>query len=196
MVAPVPPDATIPTISNNVSACAESTPLFGPITHLAKIAPGTWSFRLWSPFKRNQILRSPIIKKWMARVSPLEPATGTTDPTARVLYDKGPSPVTTEDIEFAFARRTPQDVPPVSATAQYVNPSTEQAEQKWLLGFNYPPEATIFNERKQWIVSAVEIPNTALGVRTCRGPDPPKKKNDNTQAKRGGRGNGRGGKRK
>ena len=77
IIAPIPSDIPATVVAWNIDGVGE-TPLFGPSSHFKKIAPGTWSFRLWSPTKRNQLLRHPLVRKWMARIS-----TGTSDRNRR-----------------------------------------------------------------------------------------------------------------
>ena len=108
----------------------------------------------------------------MTRISPMEPASGSTDCSSLVLYNRGLTLATTEDVAFALVRKTMHQAPPTAAISQFVNPMTEQAEQKWLLCFNCAEEATAFHKRKQWVASALEIPETTLGVRPNKGPDP------------------------
>jgi hypothetical protein len=130
----------------------------------------------------------------MARISPLEPCPGNEDVTALVLYNKGRTPVTTTDINYALTRKRPLDVPEMCVSAQFVDPTTEQADQKWLLGFDHPLDTTEFFEKKQWIYSAIDIAGASLGIRACKGPDPPKKNNDKKPANRGRNNNARRGK--
>ena len=71
MVAPMPKNVAPATIALVTDQVGEY-PLYGLASHFKKIAPGTWSFRLWNPFKHNQILRHLRVQKWMARISLLE----------------------------------------------------------------------------------------------------------------------------
>ena len=193
MVAPVPNDVAPVTIALVTDQVGEY-PLHGPASHFRKIAPGTWSFRLWNPFKRNQILRHPRVKKWMARFSPLEPASGSIDRTSLVLYNRGTVTTTSDEVSFALAKKTSHDAPLTAAISQFIDPKSEQAEQKWLLCFTSADEATSFYEKKQWVASAIETSGTTLGVRPNKGPEPQKKTNNNkAQPKRGGKGNAGGG---
>ena len=131
----------------------------------------------------------------MARISPLEPQPRSIESLSLVLYNKGLSLSTTDDVNYAIQQKILHGTPAVASIAQFVNPITEQAEQKWLLCFNSAEEATIFYESKQWVSSALETPGTALRVRLNKGPDLPKVNNSN-QARRGARGKDSGGKKK
>ena len=66
--------------------------------------------------------------------------------------------------------------PRAAAVAQFVDPKTDLLQQKWILGFITAEETTYYLERKQWIHSAIEIQETKLGLRACKGPEPPRKK--------------------
>ena len=123
----------------------------------------------------------------MAHISPLEPQPRSINSSSVVLYNKGPTPSTTDDVDYAIQQKIPHSTEAVASIAQFVNPTTEQAEQKWLLCFNSAEEATIFYERKQWVSSALETPRTTLRVRLNKGPDTPNVNNSN-QARRGARG--------
>ena len=70
---------------------------------------GAWSFRVWSAYMRNQILRNATISKWQALVTPQEP--GSADKTALILYNSGATPLSTTDINFAFAEENPTQLP-------------------------------------------------------------------------------------
>ena len=96
---------------------------------------GALSFRVWSAYRRNQILRNATIAKWQALVTLQEPVAGSTDKTALILYNSGATPLSTMDINFALARKTPHDSPRASAVAQFVDPRSDLLQQKWILGF-------------------------------------------------------------
>ena len=115
----------------------------------------------------------------MARISPLEPQPGSIDSSSLVLYNKGLTPSTKDDIDYAIQQKILHGTPAVASIAQFVNLTMKQAEQKWLLCFNSAEEATIFYERKQWVSSALKTPGTAFGVRLNKGPNPPKVNNSN-----------------
>ena len=90
-------------------------------------------------------------------------------------------------------RKTPHDSPRAAAVAQFVDPRTDLLQQKWIIGFITAEETTYYLERKQWIHSVIEIQETKLGLRACKGPEPPKKKNDKAQQGHGKKGTTRGG---
>ena len=69
----------------------------------------------------------------MARISLLEPQPRSIDSLSLVLYNKGPTPSTTDDVDYAIQQKIPHGTPAVASIAQFVNPTMEQAEQKWLL---------------------------------------------------------------
>ena len=131
----------------------------------------------------------------MMRISLLKPQPGSIDSSSLVLYNKGPILSTTDDVNYAIQQKILHGTPAVASIAQFINPTTEQAEQRWLLCSNSAEEATIFYKRKQWVSSALETPRTTLGVRLNKGPEPLKVNNSN-QARRGARGKDRGGKKK
>ena len=168
-------------------------PVFGPTTNFKKVAPGAWSFRVWSTYMRNQILRNATIAKWQALVTPQEPAVGSADKTALILYNSGATPLSTTDINFALARKTPHDCPTAAAVAQFVDPRSDLLQQKWILGFITAEETAYYLEMKQWIHFAIKIQETKLGLRACKGLEPQKKKNDKAQQGRGKKGTTRGG---
>ena len=64
---------------------------------------------MWSAYRRNQILRNVTISKWQALVTLKEPAAGSVDKTALIMYNSGATPLSTTDINFALARKTPHD---------------------------------------------------------------------------------------
>ena len=171
----MPNDINIATITRELVLLG-TQPVFGPTTNFKKVAPGAWSFRVWSAFRRNQILRNATIAKWQALVTPQEPATGSTDKTALILYNSDATPLSATDINFAFARKTPHNYPRAAAVARFVDPKTDLLQQKWILGFITAKETTYYLKRKQWIHSVIEIQETKLGLRACKGPKPPKKK--------------------
>ena len=133
------------------------------------------------------------IAKWQALVTPQEPAAGLADKTALILYNSGTTPLSTTDINFALARKTPHDCPSAAAVAQFVDPRSDLLQQKWILSFITAKETAYYLERKQWIHSAIEIQETKLGLRACKGPEPQKKKSDKAQQGRGKKGTTRGG---
>ena len=148
---------------------------------------------MWSAYRRNQILRNATIAKWQALVTPQEPAADSTDKTALILYNSGATPLSTTDISFALARKILHDSPRAAAVAQFVDPRSDLLQQKWILGFITAKETAYYLERKQWIHSAIEVQETKLGLRACKGPEPPRKKNDKAQQGRGKKGATRGG---
>ena len=95
----------------------------------------------------------------MARFLPLEPASGSIDRTLLVLYNRGTTTTTADEVAFALARKTSHDAPLTAALSQFIDPKSEQAEQKWLLCFTSADEATSFYEKKQWVASALETRN-------------------------------------
>ena len=97
MIAPVPNDASIATITREL-VMLRTQPVFGLTTNFEKVAPGAWSFWVWSAYRRNQILRNATIAKWQALVTPQEPAAGSADKTALILYNSGATPLSTTDI--------------------------------------------------------------------------------------------------
>ena len=110
IIAPLPNNVNIATITRELVMLV-TQPVFGPTTNFKKVAPGAWSFRVWSAYRRNQILRNATIAKWQALVTPQEPAAGSTDKTALILYNSGATPLSTTDINFALASKTPHDSP-------------------------------------------------------------------------------------
>ena len=143
--------------------------------------------------QRNQILRNATIAKWQALVTPQEPAAGSTDKTALILYNSSATLLSTTDINFALARKTLHDSPRAAAVSQFVDPRTDLLQQKCILGFITAEKTTYDLERKQWIHSAIKNQETKLRLRACKGPEPPKKKNDKAQQGRGKKGTTRGG---
>ena len=194
VIAPVLNDINIATITKELVSLG-AQPVFGPITNFKKLVPGAWSFQVWSAYRHNQLLRNTTIAKWQALVTPQEPAPGSTDKTALILYNSGTTPLSTTDINFALARKTPHDSPRTAAISQFVEPTTDQLQQKWILGFITSEETTYFLKRKQWIHLATEIQEARLGLRACKGPEPPRKKNDKALQGGGNNGTTRGGKR-
>ena len=150
MIAPVHANIQVLTVAVNADRVGDH-PLFGPASHFKRIAPGAWSFQIWNQFKRNQVLRHPLVKKWMARISLLKPQPGSIDSLSLVIYNKGLTLSTTDDVNYAIQQKIPHGTLAVVSIAQFVNATTEQAEQKWLLCFNSAEKATIFYERKQWV---------------------------------------------
>ena len=124
IIAPVPNHASIATITRELVMLG-TQPVFGPTTYFKKVAPGAWSFQVWSAYRRNQILRNATIAKWQALVTPQEPAADSTDKTVMILYNSGTTPLSTTDINFALARKTPHDSPTESAVAQFVDPRSD-----------------------------------------------------------------------
>ena len=53
IIAPVPKDASIATITRELVMLG-TQPVFSPTTNFKKVAPGAWSFRVWSAYRRNQ----------------------------------------------------------------------------------------------------------------------------------------------
>ena len=83
------------------------------------------------PYKRTRRKETTnIIAKWQALVTPQEPAAGSTDKTALILYNSGATPLSTTDINFALARKTLHDSLRAAAVAQFVNPKTDLLQQK------------------------------------------------------------------
>ena len=62
IIAPMPNDASIATITREL-VMLRTQPVFGPTTDFKKVAPGAWSFRVWSAYRLNQILRNATIAK-------------------------------------------------------------------------------------------------------------------------------------
>ena len=131
---------------------------------------------MWSAYRHNQILCNATIAKWQALVTPQEPASGSTNKTALIMYNSGTTPLFTTYINFALARKTPHNSPRAAAVAQFVNPKTDLLQQKWILGFITAEETTYYLERKQWIHLAIEIQETKLGLRACKCLEPPQEK--------------------
>ena len=75
IIAPVPNNASIATITRELVMLG-TQPVFGPTTNFKKVAPGAWSSRVWSAYRRHQILSNATIAKWQALVTPQEPAAG------------------------------------------------------------------------------------------------------------------------
>ena len=48
---------------------------------------------------------------------------------------------TTYEVSFALAKKTSHDAPLTAALSQFIDPKSEQAEQKWLLCFISAEEA-------------------------------------------------------
>ena len=125
----MPNDASIASITRELVMLG-TQPVFGPTTNFKKVAPGGWSFQVWSAYRRNQILRNATIAKWQALVMPQEPAAGLTDKTALILYNSGATLLSTTDINFALARKTPHDSPRAAAVAQFANLRSDLLQQK------------------------------------------------------------------
>ena len=79
---------------------------------------------------------------------------------ALILYNSSATPLSTTDVNFALARKTPHDCPSSAAIAQFVNPRSDLLQQKWILGFITAEETAHYLERKQWIHSMIEIQET------------------------------------
>ena len=192
IIAPMPNNVNIATITRELVMLG-TQPVFSLTTNFKKVVPGAWSYRVWSAYRRNQILRNATIAKWQALVTPQEPAAGSTDKTALVLHNSGATLLSTTDINLALARKTLHDSPRAAAVAQFVDSKTDLLQQKWILGFITADETIYYLQRKQWIHSATEIQETKLGLRACKGPEPPKNKNDKAQQGCGKKGTTRGG---
>ena len=67
VIAPIPNDVNVATVTKELVLLGNQ-PVFGPITNFKKVAPGAWSFRVWSAYRRNQLLRNATIAKWQAIV--------------------------------------------------------------------------------------------------------------------------------
>ena len=62
-------------------------------------------------------------------MSLLEPQPGSIDSSSLVLYNKGPTLSTLDDVDYAIQQKIPYGTPAVASIALFVNPTTEQAEQ-------------------------------------------------------------------
>ena len=51
MIAPMPNDASIATITREL-VMPGTQPVFGPTTNFKKVAPGAWSFQVWSAYRQ------------------------------------------------------------------------------------------------------------------------------------------------
>ena len=146
------------------------------------------------PVQTQPNIAPPSSQKVDGKILAIGTRAGSINRTSLVLYNRGTTTTTSDEVAFALARKTSHDAPLTMTLSQFIDPKSEQAEQKWLLCFTSADEATSFYEKKQWVASAIENPGTTLGVRPNKGPEPQKKTNNHkAQPKRGGKGNAGGG---
>jgi hypothetical protein len=170
-------------------------PTWGPPSHICKVSPTAVQVNVWNVWKRNQILRHPIVNDLMARISPGELPAGMEDKTAFVVYNRG-AELTTNEVEELVRSSLPESVEPPKAFAQYYDLAEDAELQKWLVCFDKHESVQAALANKEWIRLAGRSLNAELSAGPCRGPPvqkpipppPTKDRKKNPKAKDKGQG--------
>lgn len=178
-------------------------PAWGPVTNMKRLdPPKAYQGRVWSAWKRNQILRNSFLTKPIARITPVVPE-NYKDTTALVLYLKPPTVATTEDVKN-FLITNAGHLPRPAVVVQFYDYKNEVELMKWFLGFDNDERASTFKEDKEWIKRLNHSTGTTWAIGQC-GQDPntnkpatptiqpkPRGKGKGKERGRGQRGRGKG----